>query len=95
MGVKKLKPVKKILQLRFLDNFSSTVAEECDQYDCNVSDKFGIVTPCSAPYHLEAGEPILLKTATKVSLGGKNILKLKFSGYFSKAKTEKCDQNME
>ena len=37
MGVKKLKPVKKILQLRFLDNFSSTVAEECDQYDCNVS----------------------------------------------------------
>ena len=37
--------------------------EECDQEDLSVSDKFGIITHCSATYYLEV--------TTKASFGGK------------------------
>ena len=33
-----------------------------------------------------------LKAFTKDSLRGKKLWKLRFSGYFSKSKTEECDQ---
>ena len=46
---------------------------ECDQENCIVSDTFGIITPCSATYHLEGGAPVSLKLATKASFGGKKI----------------------
>ena len=39
--------------------------EECNLEDWNVSDTFGIITPCSTKYHLELGEPVSLKAAAK------------------------------
>ena len=39
------------------------------------------------------GAPVSLKATTKAWLRGKKkLLKLRFSGYFSKAKTEECKQ---
>ena len=39
--------------------------KKCEQENLSVSNKFGIITPCSATYHLEVGVPILLKVGTK------------------------------
>ena len=78
--------------MRFLDNFSEAEAEECDQKTWNISEKCGINTTCSASYHLEMGAPVTMKAATKASLRSKKHWKLRFSGYFSKLKTEQCDQ---
>ena len=39
---------KKLLKLRFLDYFSKAKTGEGNQEDWSVSDKFGIITPCSA-----------------------------------------------
>ena len=63
--VKKPKTLKKLLKLRFLDNFSGAEGEECDQEDW-----FGIIIPYWATYHLDVGAPISLKAATKASLKG-------------------------
>ena len=52
--------------------------EECDQEDCSESDIFGIITLCSATYHLVVGEPASLNLATKASFGGKKTLRLVF-----------------
>ena len=92
LEVKKIKTVKKILKLRFLDNFFKGEGDKCDQEDWNVSDSFGIITPCSATYHPEVKAPISLKAATKASLRGKTTPKTLIFRLFSKAKTEKCDQ---
>ena len=62
---------KKLLKLRFLNYFSETEAEEYNQEDWSVFDEFGIITPCSAPYHLKVGARFSLKVATKASFGGK------------------------
>ena len=52
-------------------DYSSLVeSEERNQEDCSVSDKFGIIAPCSATYYLELGSHVTLKAA-KVSFGGK------------------------
>ena len=50
-----------------------------------VSDKSGIIANCSATYHLKMG-------ATKISSRDTKRWKLIFSGYFSKAKIEECNQ---
>ena len=50
--------------------------EECDQQDRSVSDKFGIISPCSATYFMKVGASVSLKPATKTSFGGKKILKI-------------------
>ena len=68
--------VKRLLKLKFLDHFSKAETEKCTQDDWSVSDKSGIVTTCSATYHLEVCAPISLKVATKVCFGGKNTLKI-------------------
>ena len=68
--------IKKLLKFRFLDYFSKAKTEECDQEDLSVSDTFGIVTPCSATYHLDVRTPVSLKLATKASFGGKRTLKI-------------------
>ena len=38
LEVNQLKMVKKLLKLRFLDNFSRTEGEECGKEDLNASD---------------------------------------------------------
>ena len=38
LEVKELKTVKKLLKLRFSENFFEAEGEECDQEDWNVSD---------------------------------------------------------
>ena len=38
LELKKLKMVKKLLKLRFLDNFAKAEGKECGQKDWNVSD---------------------------------------------------------
>ena len=43
-------------------------------------------------YFLEVGAHALLKVATKGSFRGKKYQNLAFSGYFSKSKTEECNQ---
>ena len=40
LEVKKLRTVKKLLQLRILDYFSKSKKEACDQKTWSVSDKF-------------------------------------------------------
>ena len=55
--------VKKLLKLRFLDSFSKTETEECNQEDWSASDKFGIITSCSAVYHLEVGAPFFIESS--------------------------------
>ena len=50
--------------------------EECDQEDWTVSDRFGIITPCSAIYHLVVGRSVSLNLATKPSFGDKKTLKI-------------------
>ena len=65
-----------MLKLRFLGYFSETKTEEFDQEDSSVCDTFGIITSCSATYHLEMGAPVSLKLASKVYFGGKKILKI-------------------
>ena len=66
-----------MLKLRFLDYFSEKKTEEFDQEDLGyICDAFGIITSCSATYHLEMGAPVLLKLASKVYFRGKKILKI-------------------
>ena len=55
-------------------------------------DQFGTSIPCSATYFLEVGAGVLWKVATKGSLRVKKLWKFSFLAYFSKSKTEKCDQ---
>ena len=43
------------------DYFSKAETEKCDQEDWSIFDKFGIISPCSAIYILEAGAPVSLK----------------------------------
>ena len=50
--------------------------EKCDQKDWNVSDKFGIIIPCSATYFMEVGARVSLKVATKISFRAKKTLKI-------------------
>ena len=50
--------------------------EECNQENCSLTDKFGIITPCSATYHLEFGAPVSLKAVTKGCFGVKGTLKI-------------------
>ena len=57
---------------------SKAKMEECDQEDWSVSDIFGIITLCSATYHLVVGGPVSLNLATKASFGGKKTLRLVF-----------------
>ena len=64
--------------------------EKCSQKDLLVSDKFGININCLATYFLKQGARISLKVGTKVSQRGTKMQK--FKGFFSKAKTEECDQ---
>ena len=58
----------------------------------SVFDKFDIIIPCSATFFLEVGARLSLKLATKLSFRGKELSEFRFSGYFSKPKTEECDQ---
>ena len=60
-----------MLKLRFLGYFSERKTEEFDQEDWSVCNTFGIITSCSATYHLKMGAPISLKLGSKVSFGGK------------------------
>ena len=68
--------VKVLLKLRFLDYFSKAKTENCDQEDWSVCDRFGIITPCSATYHLVVSGPVSLNLTTKASFGGKKTLKI-------------------
>ena len=61
----------------------------------NVPDCFGIITPCSATYHLKVGAPISLKAATKASLRGKKLQKLRVLDCFSKQKRKSEIKIME
>ena len=58
----------------------------------NVFDQFSITIPCSATYFLEVGAHVSLKVATRGSLRGKKLWKLRFLSCSSKAKIEECDQ---
>ena len=64
--------VKKSEKL-FFRLFSKSKTEECNQGDWRVSDTFGIITLCSAAYHLELGAHVSLKAVKKVSCGGKKF----------------------
>ena len=82
--------------MRFLDNFSKAEGEECDQEDWNVSDTFGIITLCSATYHLEVGASISLKAATKASFRRqKNSENSDFQVTFLKQKGRSAIKKME
>ena len=72
--------------MRFLDHFSKTRREEFNQEDWSVSDTFGIITSCSAAYHLEVRAPVSLKPANTASFGGKNCGNLHFYATFPKQK---------
>ena len=61
---------RSLLKLRFLDYFSEAKMEKCNKEDSSVFDAFGIITPCTATYHLEVGALLPLK------LGGKKTLKI-------------------
>ena len=50
-----------------------------------------MIIPYSATYFLEVVPRVSLKVATKVFLGIKKLLKLRFLDYISKTKMEKCD----
>ena len=88
LEVKKTWKFEKLLNLKFLDYFSKTKTEECDQEDWSVSNKFGIITPCTATYHIEVGAPASMKAATKASLRVKKISEnlLDFHATFLKPK---------
>ena len=45
-----------------------------EQENLSVSNTFGIITPCSATYHLEVGVPISLKVGTKACYEDKTAL---------------------
>ena len=64
--------------------------EECDLNIWKHFDQFGITIPCSAIYFLEVGARVSLKVATKMSIRGKNLWKVRFFGSSSIAKTEEC-----
>ena len=81
-----------MLKLRFLDYVSEAKMEEYHQKTWNVSDKCGINATCLALYHLKVVTPVTMKAATKASLRSKKLWKLRFSGYFSKAKMKECHQ---
>lgn len=65
--------------------------EECDHKDWSVSNKFGITIPCSATLFREVGARLSLKVAIKASFIGW-LWKLRFFGYFGKAKIEEYKQ---
>ena len=69
-------------------SFCQTRREECGQKDWSACRKFGIIIPFSVTYFLEVRARVLFKGFLEV----KNLLKLKFLDYFSKRKTEECDQ---
>ena len=86
--------VKTFWKFRFSGCFSKVKTVKSNQKVWDVFDQFGITIPCSSTYFLEVGARVSLKVATKGSLGGKNILKIKFLGCFSKAKTQECEQKV-
>ena len=68
--------------------------EECNKKDWNDCKIFDIIIPCSVACFLEVGARLLLKVTTKDFLEVKNLLKLRFLDYFSKAETEECNQEV-
>ena len=62
---KVLLDTKVLRKFRFLGYFSKAKPEGCNQEDWSASDKFGIITLCSATYYLVVGAPVSLKVATK------------------------------
>ena len=85
---------KKLWTFRFLGYISKTKTEKCEQIFYNVFHQFGITIPCTARYSLEVAACVSLKVATKVSLRSNKTQKFYFLGYFSEAKTKKCDQKV-
>ena len=77
-----------------LSCFPKGKKEECDQRVWNVFDQFNITIPCPHTYFLEVGARLSLKVATKGFITDKKIWKLRFLSYFSKGKTEECDQKV-
>ena len=65
---------------------------ECNPKHWSLRNRFGIIIPSLGTYFLEVVSRDLLKAATKVVLDVKKLLKLGILDYFSKAKTEECDQ---
>ena len=67
-AIKDFLEARSLLKSRFLDNFSKVKMEKCNKDDSSVFDTFGIITPCTATYHLGALLPL--------KLGGKKTLKI-------------------
>ena len=85
---------KNTLKIYLFRLFSKAKTEECDQKVSNVFDQFDIAKPFSTTHFLEVGARISLKLAIKGFLRGKKLWKFTFSGCFSKAKTEECNQKV-
>ena len=85
---------KKLWKFSFSGCFYKAKTEEFNQKVWNIFSQFGIGKPCSTKYFLEVGARVSLKLATKGFLRCKKLWKLNFSGCFSKAKTEECDQKV-
>ena len=83
---------KKLWKSRYLDHFSKVKTEERDQGDWPVSDTFGIIS--LAQLHIIWKWVHLFHSdhPSKLLLMAKNLWKSIFLVYFSKAKTEQCDQ---
>ena len=83
---------KKLWKSRYLDHFSKVKTEERDQGDWPVSDTFGIIS--LAQLHIIWKWVHLFHSdhLSKLLLMAKNLWKSIFLVYFSKAKTEQCDQ---
>ena len=84
--------VKEPKNVAFLRLFSTAKTKKCHQKTWSAFDEFGVNILCPAAYFLEVGACAWLKIANKDSFIGIKLLKFRFSGYFSKAKTEECHQ---
>ena len=83
---------KKFWKFRFLGYFSESTTEDYKRKYWSARKRFEITIPSWATY-LEVSAHISLKIARESFLEAKILRKFWFLGYFSKAKTEECDQN--
>ena len=64
--------------------------------DWDVYDKFGIITPSPAKYHVEVSAPFSMKAVTKACLRGKNSSEnLDFQATFLKQKRRSATKKLE
>ena len=95
LEVKKIKTVKKILKLRFLDNFFKGEGDKCDQEDWNSLIHLELLHLVQLPIIQKWKHPFHWKQPPKPLYEVKQLQKLWFLGFFLKQKRKSAIKKIE